>query len=137
MESRSREASLLWLAEGSGLPAAQGYMDLVITTQDQKPAPCKLHLLGKDGVYLMQIPRTVDDLVLATANRCVHALSPVGHGACNVTAPTGMPTAASECLFLDPPSLHSCRTPASIFEFTSGNMEFAHCAHRRAVCVRG
>jgi hypothetical protein len=45
-------------------------MDLNIITVDGQLAPCEFHLLTKDGVYLMQIPRLVTDLVLAVANRC-------------------------------------------------------------------
>ncbi len=54
----------------------QGYMDLVIITAGSKEnmrAPCTFSLIAKDGVYLMQIPRPVDDLVLAAGNR--HATS--------------------------------------------------------------
>ena len=62
----------------SGLLSAvvQGYMDLVIITAGPKGnlrAPCTFSLLAKDGVYLMQIPRPVDNLVLAAGNR--HVLS--------------------------------------------------------------
>ena len=52
-------------------------MDLVIITPGPKGnvrAPCTFHLLAKDGVYLMQIPRQVDDLVLAAGNRHVAAV---------------------------------------------------------------
>ena len=51
----------------------QGYADLVIITEGPQAnarAPCTMSLLAKDGVYLMQIPRQVDDLVLAAGNRC-------------------------------------------------------------------
>ena len=48
---------------------AQGYMDLNIIHEDGLLAPCKFHLMTKDGVFLMQIPRLVDDLVMAAANR--------------------------------------------------------------------
>ena len=48
----------------------QGYVDLQIIDASGALAPCKFHLLTKDGVYLMSIPRLVDDLVMATANRC-------------------------------------------------------------------
>ena len=47
-------------------------MDLVLITAGPKGnarAPCTLSLVAKDGVYLMQIPRPVDDLVLAAGNR--------------------------------------------------------------------
>ena len=47
----------------------QGYMDLNIIHNDGLLAPCKFHLMTKDGVYLMEIPRLVDDLVMAAANR--------------------------------------------------------------------
>ena len=55
----------------------QGYADLVIITEGHQAnarAPCTMSLLAKDGVYLMQIPRQVDDLVLAAGNRCDIAL---------------------------------------------------------------
>lgn len=45
-------------------------MDLNIITVDGMLAPCEFHLMTKDGVYLMEIPRLVTDLVLAVANRC-------------------------------------------------------------------
>ena len=48
----------------------QGYMDLNIITVDGMLAPCEFHLLTKDGVFLMEIPRLVTDIVLAVANRC-------------------------------------------------------------------
>lgn len=44
-------------------------MDLNIIRADGLLAPCKFHLMTKDGVYLMEIPRLVDDLVMAAANR--------------------------------------------------------------------
>ena len=47
-------------------------MDLVLITEGAKDnirAPCSLNLLAKDGVYLMNVPRQVDDLVLAAGNR--------------------------------------------------------------------
>lgn len=52
--------------------APQGYMDLVLITEGAKDnirAPCSWNLLAKDGVYLMNVPRQVDDLVLAAGNR--------------------------------------------------------------------
>ncbi|CAL5229192.1 g12472 [Coccomyxa viridis] len=52
--------------------AWKGYMDLVIINAGLKGntrAPCTFSLVAKDGVYLMQIPRPVDDLVLAAGNR--------------------------------------------------------------------
>ena len=48
-------------------------MDLAIITAGAKAnvrAPCKFTLIAKDGVYLMEIPREVDSLVLAAGNRC-------------------------------------------------------------------
>jgi len=48
-------------------------MDLAIITAGTKAnvrAPCKFNLIAKDGVYLMEIPREVDSLVLAAGNRC-------------------------------------------------------------------
>ena len=51
----------------------QGYMDLAIITAGAKAntrAPCTWQLIAKDGIYLMQIPRQVDNLVLAAGNRC-------------------------------------------------------------------
>lgn len=47
----------------------QGYHDLVMVYANQTVAPCKWHLLSKDGIYLMEIPRLVDDIILAVANR--------------------------------------------------------------------
>ena len=47
-------------------------MDLVLITagpEGNARAPCTLSLVAKDGVYLMQIPRPVGDLVLAAGNR--------------------------------------------------------------------
>ena len=44
-------------------------MDLNIIRVDGILAPCKFHLMTKDGVYLMEVPRLVDDLVMAAANR--------------------------------------------------------------------
>lgn len=57
---------------GALVAAVQGYMDLVIITAGPKGnmrAPCTFSLVAKDGVYLMQIPRPVDSLVLAAGNR--------------------------------------------------------------------
>ena len=61
------------MERGHSLVPVQGYADLVIVTEGPQAnarAPCTLSLLAKDGVYLMQIPRQVDDLVLAAGNRC-------------------------------------------------------------------
>ena len=60
-------------------------MDLVLITAGPKGnarAPCTLSLVAKDGVYLMQIPRPVDDLVLAAGNR---------HAAFVLTAMSSLP----------------------------------------------
>ena len=61
------------MERGHSLVPVQGYTDLVIITEGPQAnprAPCTMSLLAKDGVYLMQIPRQVDDLVLAAGNRC-------------------------------------------------------------------
>ena len=61
------------MERGHSLVPVQGYADLVIITEGPRAnarAPCTMSLLAKDGVYLMQIPRQVDDLVLAAGNRC-------------------------------------------------------------------
>ncbi|CAK0786985.1 hypothetical protein CVIRNUC_010201 [Coccomyxa viridis] len=60
------------MERGHSLVPVQGYADLVIITEGPQAnarAPCTMSLLAKDGVYLMQIPRQVDDLVLAAGNR--------------------------------------------------------------------
>ena len=60
------------MERGCLLVPVQGYADLVIITEGPQAnarAPCTMSLLAKDGVYLMQIPRQVDDLVLAAGNR--------------------------------------------------------------------
>lgn len=49
---------------------AQDYQDLVLVREDLTPAPCQIHLFSKDGVYMLQIPRLVPDIVLSAANRC-------------------------------------------------------------------
>ena len=36
---------------------------------DGQPAPCEFQLVAKDGVYMVQIPRKVDHIVMAAANR--------------------------------------------------------------------
>eukprot|EP00884_Botryococcus_braunii_P015521 jgi/Botrbrau1/2652/Bobra.0203s0004.4 len=45
------------------------FLDLTIVTTDGKPAPCTMGLVAKDGVYLMNIPRTVDHILLPGAGR--------------------------------------------------------------------
>ena len=62
----------LWVLGKQAYAPVQGYMDLVIIAAGPKGnlrAPCTLNLVAKDGVYLMQIPRPIDDLVLAAGNR--------------------------------------------------------------------
>jgi hypothetical protein len=62
----------------AALSALQGYLDLVLITEgaeDNIRAPCSWNLLAKDGVYLMNVPREVDDLVLAAGNRCIFITS--------------------------------------------------------------
>ena len=46
------------------------WQDLTILYEDSDElAPCFLQLISKDGIYIMDLPRTIDHVTLASANR--------------------------------------------------------------------
>ena len=51
--------------------AIKPIMNLAIlkSTVDSTVAPCQMQIIAKDGIYMMQIPRTVDTLYLGPGNR--------------------------------------------------------------------
>ena len=63
-------------------------MDLTLLTMDGQPAPCEFQLVAKDGVYMVQIPRKVDHIVMAAANRwgASSAVDMFGDKFCNYQA---------------------------------------------------
>ena len=46
------------------------WQDLTILYEDSDElAPCDLQLISKDGIYIMDLPRTIEHVTLASANR--------------------------------------------------------------------
>ena len=45
------------------------FLDLTITQMNGVPAPCEIALLAKDGLYLLQMPRMVQNMMIVAAGR--------------------------------------------------------------------
>jgi FtsP/CotA-like multicopper oxidase with cupredoxin domain len=47
----------------------KGWVNMVVVTREEKPAPCEILLYAKDGVFLQEVPRTVNLMILSPGNR--------------------------------------------------------------------